>query len=453
VTPATSTPTATPTATPAAALVATPTATHWSLATRLAFRLCVIYFGFYVIFTQMLGGLFPIPLDIDISNLAMLPPLGNLTVWTSVHLFGAQAATLQITQTGSGDRTFDYAQVIVFLSLAVLGTIVWSLVDRSRARYVGAYKWFRLFLRFSLAGSMAVYGAIKAIPLQMPAPSLRRLLEPFGDMSPMGVLWASIGASKGYETFAGIAELTAAVLLFIPGITTFAAMVCFAVVTQIFILNMTYDVPVKLFSFHLLVMCVVLLAPDTRRLVQFLILNRTADPSQEPPLFDSRRARRIAVAAQIVFATYVLGVNFYGSLQQRKTRGADVPKPALFGIWDIDRMTIDGHTRSPLVTDYDRWRRVIVSVNNQMSFQRMDSTFTNYTVKIDMAAKSWTLGKPADKNWTAKFTFQQPARDRLILDGTMDGHALHMDTRLVDHTKFLLLSRGFHWIQETPFNR
>jgi len=30
---------------------------------------------------------------------------------------------------------------------------------------------------------------------------------------------------------------------------------------------------------------------------------------------------------------------------------------------------------------------------------------------------------------------------------------LHMHLRLVDHKKFLLVSRGFHWIQEHPFNR
>jgi hypothetical protein len=28
-----------------------------------------------------------------------------------------------------------------------------------------------------------------------------------------------------------------------------------------------------------------------------------------------------------------------------------------------------------------------------------------------------------------------------------------METRRVDHTQFLLISRGFHWVQEFPFNR
>jgi hypothetical protein len=38
------------------------------------------------------------------------------------------------------------------------------------------------------------------------------------------------------------------------------------------------------------------------------------------------------------------------------------------------------------------------------------------------------------------------------MDGNMDGHRIHMQLQLVDLNKFLLVSRGFRWIQEYPFN-
>ena len=41
---------------------------------------------------------------------------------------------------------------------------------------------------------------------------------------------------------------------------------------------------------------------------------------------------------------------------------------------------------------------------------------------------------------------------QLTLDGNMDGHKVHMPLNLVDRRKFLLVSRGFHWVQEYPFN-
>ena len=64
-----------------------------------------------------------------------------------------------------------------------------------------------------------------------------------------------------------------------------------------------------------------------------------------------------------------------------------------------------------------------------------------------------TAGATPPSNLKSVFTVQQPAADRLILDGDLDGKKLHMETTYVDRTRFLLVNRGFNWIQEVPFNR
>jgi hypothetical protein len=109
--------------------------------------------------------------------------------------------------------------------------------------------------------------------------------------------------------------------------------------------------------------------------------------------------------------------------------------------------------RSPLLGDYDRWQRVVFDFPERVSFQRMDESFASYGVAIDGNAKTIALTKNSDKNWKGNLTFQRVAEDQLILDGDMDSHKIHMKLQLVDHKKFLLVSRGFHWIQEYPFNR
>jgi hypothetical protein len=83
----------------------------------------------------------------------------------------------------------------------------------------------------------------------------------------------------------------------------------------------------------------------------------------------------------------------------------------------------------------------------------MDDFFTGFGAKIDVNAHTLALTKAADKNWRATFAFERPARDQLLLDGEMDAHKIHLQLRLMDRNKFLLVSRGFHWIQECPFNR
>ena len=424
---------------------------RWRLATRIAFRLCVSYFGLYVISTQMLNGLLILPFGVDVPTLGNLESSRKALSWVATHVLRVRYQFLT-TQTGSGDQTLDWVQAFCLVVIAVAATTAWSMVDRRRPNYVGLQKWFRLFLRFSLGATMIAYGAAKAIPLQMPAPSLNRLLEPYGNFSPMGVLWYSIGASRPYEIFAGCAELTAGVLLFVPRLATLGALVGLAVSIQIFTLNMTYDVPVKLFSFHLILMSLVLLAPEASRLVNVLILDRTAGPSTEPPLVRRRGACRILFAAQLVFGAYIVFMNVKGGREGWYTYGGGAPKSPLYGIWNVEDMSIDGVMRSPLITDYARWRRLTFQTPTDMSFWRMDDTYVRYSTTIDMNAKTIALTRGSDKNWEV-FRFQRPDGERMILDGTMDGHAVHMKVRFFDPKKFLLVSHGFHWIQEAPFNR
>jgi hypothetical protein len=70
-----------------------------------------------------------------------------------------------------------------------------------------------------------------------------------------------------------------------------------------------------------------------------------------------------------------------------------------------------------------------------------------------MEKKTITMSKPDDKAWTAQLTFDRLTPNTMTFDGAVDGHALHMFTHLVTREDFLLVSRGFHWVQESPFNK
>ena len=435
--------------TPAAAPAQAPV--RWRLATRVAFRLTSLYFTLYVLTTQMLGGLLPLPIG-EMPDLGATGYMKGIVSWTTVHVFRVGHPFLTVN-TGSGDKTIDWVQTFCLLTVAIAGTAVWSALDRRRPNYVALHKWFRVFLRFAVASTMVGYGIVKVIPLQMGATGLTRLVEPFGNFSPMGVLWASIGASFPYERVCGAVEMTGAVLLFIPRLSLLGALVTLAASTQIFTLNMTYDVPVKLFSFHLILMSLALLAPDVRRLLRLFVLDKAVTASTLPPLVGTVRGRRVALAVQLVFAAYILGWNLHDARKSWTEYGGGAPKSPLYGIWNVDEMRVDGVVRAPRLDDWGRWRRLIFQSPAGMSFQRMNDSFQGYTNTIDMAGKTLTLSSAADKNWTARFAIEQPAADRMILDGAMDGHKVRLDVRRQDRGSFLLVSRGFNWIQDRPFNR
>jgi hypothetical protein len=424
---------------------------QWSVTRRIAFRFCFVYLGLYCLGTQIFAGLFLIP-KVEVADPASLWPMRQIIFWTAAHIFHAKLPLIY-TDSGSGDKTFDWVFAFCLLVIATLATGIWSVVDRRRGNYATLYKWFRLVIRFALASEMILYGLDKVIPLQMPFPYLTRLLEPFHDFSPMGVLWYSIGASPAYEIFAGCAETLGGILLIFPRTTVLGALLSLADLTQVFMLNMTYDVPVKLFSFHLVLMALFLLAPEFQRLADFFFRNRTAGPSTQVELFQTRRANRIALVAQIIFGIWLVGVNVYTGWDGWHTYGGGRTKSPLYGIWNVSELSIDGQVRSPLLGDYDRWQRAVFDFPERVTFQRMDESFASYGAAINSNEKTIALTKNSDKNWKGNFTFQRVAEDQLILDGSMDSHKIHMKLQLVDHKKFLLVSRGFHWIQDYPFNR
>lgn len=419
---------------------------RWSLVRRVAFRFVFAYLVLYNI---------PFPL----GDLTFTPSVAEkyenfwhpVVQWVGKHVLRLSYEITVFTN-GSGDTTYDYVRALCFVGVAALATLVWSALDRGRPGYGRLYGWLRLYVRFALAATMMAYGAAKAIPLQMPAPYFTRLLEPYGDSSPMGLLWTFVGASKSFEIFTGCAEILGGLLLILPRTTLLGALVCLGDTVMIFALNMCYDVPVKLYSFHLLLMSVFLVAQDAGRLADLFIFNRGVGPAPRRPLFRRARLNRVALALQVLFGLYLLGSSLFGVYRQSKVSGADAPKPPLYGIWVVDEFSLDGQERPPLTTDAARWQRVIFQFPKSVTIQPMTGPNQTYTLAVNEEAKTLTLGKRDDPNWKAVLSYKDSGGGRLTLEGEFEGHSAYAATTRFDESKFLLRSRGFNWIQERPFN-
>lgn len=425
----------------------------WPVSLRIAFRFCFVYLGLFCLTTQIFTGMLSTPWSY-VPELYTLLPLRQIIAWTAVHVLHTHNA-LVFTGSGSGDKTTDWILTLLIAVVAVVATAIWSALDRERTQYSKLHAYFRLFIRFALASQLISYGLAKAFPGQMPYPGLTRLLEPFGNFSEMGVLWASIGASPAYEIFAGCAELSAGILLLFPRTTLLGALIAVADMTQVFMLNMTYDVPVKILSFHLFLLAVFLMAPEVPRLFK-LLFGKSSIPAPAPsPIFRSRRSARLALAVQVVYGTVVLlGFSVYDAWNGWHEYGPRAPKPPLYGIWDVEEYSIDGQVRLPLITDKDRWHLMISDYPGYLVFQMMDNSLSGYRAEFDTAKQTVALTKQNRKDWQASLTFQQPAQDQLNLDGDFDSHKIHVHLRHLDVTKkFLLLQTKFHWVNEYPVNR
>lgn len=435
----------------------------WHRMTLIAFRFGTCYFGAFGF--ALLVGLIPVILagvGIDGPWSVMrgvfrsaLAPVG----WVGEHLLGLD---VEGTQVGS-DSAFQWTALFCIAVLCALATAVWTVLDRGRTRYDRFRAWVWVILRLMLATAMFYFGMAKLIPTQMPF-VLNRLVEPFGNFSPTGVLWAQVGVSQPYQVMLGAAEVLGGLLLLFPRTAAAGALVCAFDLTQVFILNMTYDIRLKSVSSQLLLLSLFLLAPYVRRLGLVLFTDRAVPATRTAPLFADRRANRIALVAQVCVGVVLLTA-FAGQGWRQFTR----PTPNLYGIWQVDGFSAEGYRRDPLLTDELRWRRVIfdrpflMSDPVMVTVQHMDDSFEVYGGTIDPRThfidltNRVELGSFQETPIKIRLTYWWPdagTTDRIVIDGDdYAGHRIHAWFTRMDPASFPLVERGFNWVQEQPYNR
>jgi hypothetical protein len=161
------------------------------------------------------------------------------------------------------------------------------------------------------------------------------------------------------------------------------------------------------------------------------------------------RANRHALVGQVCVAVYLLLM--YLNISRNYWYNDGEPgsaKSPLYGIWNVEQLSVDGRARPPEANDYDRrWRRVIFDSDKVMAFQRTDDSFAHYGVAVDSQTRTIALRKGDSERWQSHFTFERPSNDRLVLQGMMDEHEIRAELRLVELDTFRLLGSRFRWIR------
>ena len=424
-------------------------APQWSLATRIAFRFAFSYFLLYV-YPRSVGSLGAF---VKYNN--PLKDLWHAVVpWVGTHVLHLSGDFTEVAN-GSGDQLYDYVLIFCIAVTALIATAIWSWLDRKRPNYEVLYQWLRIFVRLVVAVAMISYGANKLYRMQFAAPALARYVDTYGQTSPMGLLWAFMGMSHAYSFFGGVGEMLGGLLLLVPSLTTLGSLVTLAVMSNVFMLNFCYDVPRKIYCIHLIVFCLFLLFPDMRRIADFFLLNRKTQLSPPVALFKDKFLNYGVLLLQLgigVGAIIVCGQQPYVDAGKNETYIA----PAFRGIWSVEQFALDNSPRPPLLTDMQRWQRVIFDAPDIVTIQSMDGTLKRYYLQLDTQKKKLTLWDPPNTHWNASLTFDVAHPDQITVDGRFGQSHVYADLKRVDMSdpvKFLLINRGMHWVNQYPNNR
>ena len=410
---------------------------NWIFIRRILIRFSFIYFILYI---------FPFPLDLFSDNNPIINSYRQL--WGKlVPLVGKHLLDINVGGRG-GDTLFQYTRIFTLLIIAVVGCLVWTIAERKPRNYKNLCYCITVYIRYFLAYNMLDYGFAKVFHIQfMPMfPNLDQLVQPYGDSSPQGLLWKFMGYSKSYQTFTGVGEVLAGLLLLFRRTTTLGALVSIALLSNVVMMNWSYDIPVKVNSMHLLFMATFLLITDAKRTVNFFILNKTVLPVERIPLPTKKWLRASRLILKLFFVFFLVYIPFKQYNGFSKDWHSD-KKPPLYGIYNIETFVMNNDTLPPLTTDSIRWRRMIVEYPGMWAnIQLMNENLKTYDIKTDTIKKTAIISSGKDSLDKFIFRFNQPTKDILTFKGQWKEDSVFIQMKKVDINQFRLVQWKPRWI-------
>ncbi|MBE7170804.1 MAG: DoxX family protein [Williamsia sp.] len=327
----------------------------------------------------------------------------------------------------------SYLNWLVVLLIAVIGTVIWTIVDRSRTKeYSVLYYWLRVIVRYRLAIGLIAFGIIKLFPVQAPYPSLSNLNTPYGDFTRWKLFSLSLGIVPSYESFLGLVETLFGVLLLYRKTASIGAFLILIFTGNVFMSNLAYEGGESVYCLYLISLALFLLLYDLRRIISLLVLQAPTAPSTFRPLFAAAWLKKARLPLKILLVLFFVGL--YGF----KT-GADYAKePYRFpvtkglqgvsGLYNVAVFSRNGDTLAYSKTDPVRWQDVVFEKWNTISIR------SNRPVIID-------------SNNLEKLEPQDAARN-YELEGSIGRHYYSYTVDTVNHL-LTLHNKSRHYSSET----
>lgn len=353
----------------------------------------------------------------------------------------------KITNTGSGDTTYDYVLVLAGVIFSFLVSLIILIADRKRANYTKLYLFAIVIARYYVGFSMITYGFAKIFNGQFPTNSVARLEEKVGDMSPMGMVWTFMGASRAYTFVSGLLEFTGGTLLLFRQTKTFGALFSMTVMLNVALLNYMYDVPVKIFSTLIVLLCVFILSYEWKTLFNFFVLHRT-----EKLDYNKLKVKKkwLQVTLRVIKIIIIVAI-FWISISQLWGTLDEKPAP-MEGAYTVNSFVLN-HDTIPVASnknDSIGWNKMIVDYPGWVSIQYNSDKKSWKQLKVDTLKKSFTMDNQ-DSTHYAFFNYSIK-KDTVTFTGTIEKDTANIIFTRKQKKDYSLTNRGFHWINEYPPN-
>ncbi|MBF6642338.1 hypothetical protein IVB69_12675 [Flavobacterium sp. J49] len=418
---------------------------EWSFS-RKAITVFTICYAFLYMFPRPFSE---IP-GLDLVFSVYTKPVELAVVWFGKTVLGLTKLE-KIAVTGSGDTTFDYVNLLVTFLLSIVATIVIILVSKKK----NFESWFQLtwiYARYYVGLFLILYGVIKFFNGQFQPTHIFRLEQTYGESSPMGLLWTFMGHSSAYTFFGGFIEFVAGVLLLFRRTTIAGALMGFGVMLNVAAMNFCYDVPVKLFSSHLVLLSIFIVSPYLGSLYRFFFKQESLRLKIDPIAFKQDWQRVTHKVSKIVLLVLCSLAIVLMIIQVNSATGNGTYAESFNGSYEVKTFVKNGDTIPVLMSDTLRWNKVLMEEGN-IVIKTVRGRGNYYALKTDTIANQLIITSYKDSTKIFKLNYKRLPNEELLVKGKWESDTLELLWKQKKKSDYELNNRGFHWINEYPFNR
>ena len=448
----------------------------WKSHQKIAFRFVTVFFIMFIIFMDW--SVNPI-----LTKLYYYGPLSTLldgiVSWVGKDIFQIPYLIISPYDGEHNDRTFVYLLYFMMAVVAVVGTVLWGLLDIKRQNYQVLYYWLTAIIRYYLAFTMFLFALYKFFKVQFPDLGYYTLTERVGDMSPMHLAWAFFGYSYSYNVFMGLAECGALFLLF-RRTTTLGSLLTMGALINVIAVNYSYDVHAKLYPTVLFIMALFLVLRNAKNIALFFFSGQPISLEKiKTPIFQKRWMRiskpiiKYVIIGYCLISSLVDNISYKAHYEERLQVA-----PRYTGLFDVESFIVNEDSLS--IEDTSRWHQLVIG-DRTLEAVRFKGDSVAYINVLADKRELIVYGSPSElatktqevynelgiadnvyygmdsilvaRQKISRFHFEMPDSNTLILKGRVKNDSVFVTAKKnpMELDDFRLMKRRFHWINEASY--
>lgn len=324
------------------------------------------------------------------------------------------------------DLTSDAKGLYVLVGLLLgVALIVHGFFLRMNAqKFTRTMSILRTAALFYLSALLLKYGADKLFKAQFYLPEPNLLYTPMGKLDRDILFWSTMGTSYEYNLFMGIMEIIPGLMILFSRTRKLGLIIATGVFLNVFAINLSFDISVKLLSFILLMMSSYLVYP-------FLFNKKENDV--ETSYFPIKSMWIKAILLGLIFiesiGPYMLRGNFNDDHASR---------PLLHGAYTV---THQNFTEGNSLFDF-KIKRVFIHRDGYMIFQFENDEMADFSLDIDQPRQTMTLTDYSEAQQILRYSYNRKTN---VLELQNANGTIIISTKAIPWRNLPALQRSFHW--------